>query len=76
MIAEKALDTGIHIVRSRVYPGHIHDRVLGLIVVNFQARYFGLCNAMYVSAYYSTHKLILNRFTRVNALCMFKPLKF
>ena len=36
MVAGQALDTDIHIVRSCVYPGHLHDPVLGLIIVNFQ----------------------------------------
>ena len=32
MMAEQALDTGVHTVRSRVYPGHFHHPVL---VANF-----------------------------------------
>ena len=31
--SEEALDTGVHIVRSRVYPGHLHDAVLGLTLL-------------------------------------------
>ena len=71
MIVEEALDTHVYNVRSRVYPGHLHDTVLGLIV--FQARYSGLCAVMYVDACYSTHQLILNQFTRIYTLCMWKP---
>ena len=48
------MDTCVYIVRSRVYPGQLHDAVQGLTVVNVQARYFGLCTVMYVYACYST----------------------
>ena len=54
MIAEQALDTGAYTVRSRMYQ-NLHDLGLGLIVANFQARYFGLCATMYVYTCYSTH---------------------
>ena len=46
MVAEQAPYTRVYIIRSRVYPDHLHDAVL--IVLNFQARYFGLCSVMYV----------------------------
>ena len=55
MILEQTLDTGVHTVRSCVYPGHFHDPVLGLTVHDFQVRYCGLCTAVYVYACYSTH---------------------
>ena len=42
---EQALDTGVHIIRSRVYPGHFHNPIL---IIGFKVRYFGLCSAMYV----------------------------
>ena len=45
--AEQALDTGVHIIRSRVYHGHLHNLIL---IINFKVRYFGLCSAMYVYA--------------------------
>ena len=53
--AEQAPDTSVYIVRPCVYPENLHDHVLGLIIVNFQARYFGLCTVMYVDACHSTH---------------------
>ena len=53
MIVEQALDTDLYNIRSRVYPGHLHDPVLGLII--FQARYSGLCTIMYVDGCYSTY---------------------
>ena len=71
MVAEQALDTGIHIVRSCVCPGNLHDPILGLSV--FQARYCGLCTIMYVYACYSTRSLISDQFARTTALSMFKP---
>ena len=52
MVAEQALDTDVYIVRSRVYPRHVHHPVLGLTVHDFQARYGGLCTIMYVYACY------------------------
>ena len=55
MISEQVLDTGVHIVRSRVYPDHFHDPVLESTVHNFRARYGGLCTIMYVYACYSTN---------------------
>ena len=71
--SEEALDTGIYIVRSRVYPGHLHDAVLGLIVVNFQARYAGLCSVMYVYVCCDTYQSIPDRFASVDTLCVSKP---
>ena len=73
MAAEEALDTGIYIIRSRVYPGHLHDAVLGLIIVNFQSRYVGLCSVMYIYACCDTHQLIPDQSTRIISLCVFKP---
>ena len=72
--AEQALDTGIYIIRSRVYHSHLYDAML-LIVLNLQARYFGLCYVMYVYACQccDTYQLIRDRFARIYALCMFKP---
>ena len=70
---EQALDTGFYIIHSRVYSDHLHHAVLGLITVNFQARYFGLCSVMYVYACCDTCQLIPDRFARMNALCVFKP---
>ena len=36
---------GVYIIRSRVYPVHLHNLVL---IVNSQVRYFGLSFVMYV----------------------------
>ena len=48
MAAEQTMDTVVYVVRSRMYSNNLHDAVLGLIVVNFQARYSGLCFVTYV----------------------------
>ena len=45
--AEQALDTGIYIICSRVYPVRLHNPVL---IVSFQVRYVGLASVMYVYA--------------------------
>ena len=71
--AEQALDTGLNIIRSHVYTGHLYDAVLGLIIINSQACYFGLCSVVYVYACCGTYQLILNRLARIDAICMFKP---
>ena len=55
IVVDQALDTDVYVVRSRVYPGHFHDPILGLTVHNFQTRYGGLCTIMYVSACYRTN---------------------
>ena len=68
--AEQALDMGVYVIHFGVYPGHLHSPML---IVNFQVRYLGLCYVMYVYACYDTYQLIPDRFTRVNALCVFKP---
>lgn len=47
--AEKALDTGVRIIRSCAY-SHLPHSVVRMIINNFQARYCGLCSAMYVCA--------------------------
>ena len=71
--AEQALDMGVNVICSRVYTGHVYDAVLGLIINNSQARYFGLCSVVYVYSCCGTYQLILNRFARIDAICMFKP---
>ena len=71
--AEQALDMGIYIICFRMYPRHLHDAMPGLIIPNFQARYFGLSSVMYVYACCDTYQLILDRFTRINAFCVFTP---
>ena len=45
---EQALDVGVYIICSCMYPGRLNDVVRGLIIVSFQARYFGLCYVMCV----------------------------
>ena len=48
---DQTLDTGIYTICSCVYPGHLYNAMLWLIIPNFQARYFGLCPVMYVYAF-------------------------
>lgn len=73
-IAEQAMDKGLYAFRSRQYPDHsVKLSLVGLITVNFQARYFGLCNIMYVYPCCSSIQiLIVDQFTRIESLCACK----
>ena len=55
---EQALDTGIYIIRSCVYPSHLHGAMLWLTIPNFHARYSGLCFIMYIYACCDTYQFI------------------
>lgn len=48
MDAEPALDMGFYIFHSRVYPCRLYEYVPDLIVVNLEARYFGMPAMIYV----------------------------
>lgn len=73
MSAEQTLDMGVHTVRYRMYCNHFDDALLGLTLVGFQARYFGLSYVMYVYARCNTYHLMPDRFTRMFSICAFGP---
>ena len=71
MAAEQAVDTGVCIIHPRLYPDHRYDVVL---IIKFQVRYFGLLCIVYVYACHcDTYQLIPDWFTRLAALCVFRP---
>ena len=70
MTPEQALETGVYII---VLVRNLAVSCLArLIIVNLQARYFGLCSVMCVDTRWDTYQLIPDWFTRLSVICVFK----